>query len=103
MTMPAPTPTDEARERAACMSRHPAGRALIRAAVATVAAAGMLAAGAGTASARPVLDDPAGPYCGPGMVAVGAQCVRTVLPDDPGPSGAVGALAPFALVWLLFA
>lgn len=75
-----PTDTDA---RAACMSRHPAGRRLLPRAVVVLATAGMIAAAPGIASARPVTDSPSAPYCGPGMVHVsGYGCARTVLPPE---------------------
>lgn len=78
---PAAEIIEEARE--ATKRRHPAGRRYVASGLLTV---GILAAiPAGAASARPVTDDPAGPYCGPGMVYVsGYGCARTDLPPEPG-------------------
>lgn len=83
--MPTPATTQAAQRAAARDSgRHPAGRRLIARATITLATAGMLAAAPGIASARPVYDDPAGTYCGPGQEHVnGYGCARTDLPVDP--------------------
>lgn len=82
-THPDGTPAGELIEQAReeTKRRHPAGRRFVTSGLLAV---GILAAvPAGIASARPVSDSPAGPYCGPGMVYVsGYGCARTVLPPD---------------------
>lgn len=57
---------------------------LRRALLTTATTAGIIAAGAGVASAAPVLDPAGTPYCGPGQEWIHDHCESTQLQVDPG-------------------